>query len=458
MAKQIALYGTTDRSVTKKQLSGDFKLPVFTLEEVNNADIILDRYEQPSMYLFNSANGGFLILSASYLEQPILAYSNEDNFDVSDMPMGLANWIHLGTIKISQLNKQGVYYSDKVPASWATLGQNVAVTDHFLEDNLGNVYTAQKNYEIIQENVQLTLQAPLITDASGQKVAWGQGNRYNALMNGTLYCNDLALVGCVPLAMAQIMYYHKSPTQIDFSSMPYRLRPTTNIDDLTNTLHGSYKLKKFLKEVSFAVVDIDISDCDVSNAYLNKATEVFKNNYNYSSDILYKNYNSSDAYSEIVENKRPVLLRGAKRSYKQISIKTKKVFGNIKINQWTYDATNKPGHVWVADGWLEQYDRVRESITLGNKTTTREYNQLRNEFIYFNWGWHKFESPIARFNGWYQYDLFDAAEEAKEGNLLISYETELALDPPNTPSSTDDSFDGDAYIYEKQMIINIKPK
>ncbi len=114
--------------------------------------------------------------------------------------------------------------------------------------------------------------------------------------------------------------------------------------------------------------------------------------------------------------------------------------------------------MWVGDGWLEQYDRVKETFYIGTQPFVREYNQLRNEFIYFNWGWHNYNNPQAPYNGWYQYDLFDAWKEAGEGNMLIDYETELTLDAPDVPDPSDNSADLNAYIYEKGMIINIRPK
>ncbi len=326
-AKEIALYGTTDKERVRKPLDEGYRLPVFSENDINNAKVILDRENNPAMYLFNADNGGFLLMSASYLEQPILAYSNENNFELSDMPMGLANWIHLGTIKIAQLNEKGIYYSKNVLGSWSALGETNSVSDLFLEDSDGSTQTIHTTIEVLEENIRVVTQAPLITDSSGRKVAWGQGKEYNALMSGTSYCNNLALVGCIPVAMAQVMYYHKKPSNIDFNSMPYRLLDINNSNDLSQTSHGAIKLKNFLKNVSFLVIDPVISNCSVSNASGTTAINVFKNNYNYANDIMYKNYDGVDAYTEIVENKRPIIVRGARRNYEKYVIKISGPFG-----------------------------------------------------------------------------------------------------------------------------------
>ncbi|MDO5636949.1 MAG: Spi family protease inhibitor [Myroides sp.] len=80
-------------------------LPLFTQLEANNVITIYDKNSIPTMYLFNKeGNDGFLLLSASKLEEPILAYSTESKLELSDMPRDLAVWIDLGVTKISQLN------------------------------------------------------------------------------------------------------------------------------------------------------------------------------------------------------------------------------------------------------------------------------------------------------------------------------------------------------------------
>src|SRR5690606_41431603 len=80
-------------------------LPLFTQLEADNVITIYDKNSIPAMYLFNKeGNDGFLLLSASKLEEPILAYSTESKLELSDMPRVLEIWIDLGVTKISQLN------------------------------------------------------------------------------------------------------------------------------------------------------------------------------------------------------------------------------------------------------------------------------------------------------------------------------------------------------------------
>lgn len=109
-----------------------------TKKQADDVITILNQDNQPVMYLFNAGTKGFLLLSASKLEEPILAYSTEAPLLLNNIPRDLAIWIDLGVRKISQLNKTNTYYSPSVYAAWSALGINEKVGDYYIGDSNGN--------------------------------------------------------------------------------------------------------------------------------------------------------------------------------------------------------------------------------------------------------------------------------------------------------------------------------
>ena len=81
---------------------------------------------------------GFCLLSASKLEEPILAYSTEAPLDLSDMPRDLAVWIDLGVTKISQLNRKEFYYDIGVYDAWRSLRFTTPARDWVIAGPGGN--------------------------------------------------------------------------------------------------------------------------------------------------------------------------------------------------------------------------------------------------------------------------------------------------------------------------------
>lgn len=187
--------------------------PIFTPAQVEKVITILDKNSNPAMYLFNADTSGFLLLSASKLEEPILAYSTEAPFEMEDMPRDLAIWIDLGITKISQLNKMNYYYGLSVYDSWNALGVNFPASDYFIGDRNGiPVFIDWPIFT--RENVgcpEYETTGPLLDE-----IMWGQREGYNNYQDINLNCeskfpdNDRYYAGCTFVAFGQIMKYHNA--------------------------------------------------------------------------------------------------------------------------------------------------------------------------------------------------------------------------------------------------------
>ena len=147
-----------------------------SLRAAANADIKLAHTEASSVegnayYVFNIQGGGWVIVAGDDRAKQVLAYGEKGNIDMNDLPDNMKGYLNMlkGQIETAQAYK-GETAPRKAPKLSSPIG-------------------------------------PLM------KTDWGQGDPWNRLcpMNGSKRTS----VGCGPLAMAQIMYYWKYPTEVD---------------------------------------------------------------------------------------------------------------------------------------------------------------------------------------------------------------------------------------------------
>ena len=120
------------------------------------------------LYLFNAeGDGGFVIIAGDSRAQEVLGYSHEGRLDYSRMPEDMKWWLSLYDESIAHI------------ASGATAESTLTRAD-------------EKKPDV----------APMMS------FSWDQTAPYN------YYCPSGCLAGCVPLAMAQMMAFHKYPTNL----------------------------------------------------------------------------------------------------------------------------------------------------------------------------------------------------------------------------------------------------
>ena len=124
---------------------------------------------QAAVYVFNEADGGSVILSASDRAIPMLGYTDSGSFDPNNIPPQMQYW----------------------------LNEYAAQIEYAEENNLAPVtsFDVRVSYPSSWEFI-----APLV------KTKWDQGRPYNQDLKSSAYAT-----GCVATAMAQIMNYHKYP-------------------------------------------------------------------------------------------------------------------------------------------------------------------------------------------------------------------------------------------------------
>lgn len=301
------------RAIAQKQV--EFNLVYQEFDSILGTEII-----EPYYYVYNvGSNNGFVIVSADDTMEPILAYSFDGKFEIDKIPSPFSEWLNVYKVQIRHLKKQDLVQTESIKSKW---GKILIKASH---DN----------------NVENPNAVPPLLDGDGIK--WGQGCYYN-IQFPDLPCPSncgKAPVGCMAVAMGQIMRYWKHPIgNYHWDNMP---------PQLTNQ-----NISAEMEEISHFLYDVALSintdfNCDGSSANINNALLSFINDFNYSdtANIIERETYDNDIkwladIKSNLESGCPVLYTGTRK--------------DIEKNEFI-------GHAFVCDGYDE------------------------NDMLHFNWGW-----------------------------------------------------------------------
>ncbi len=141
----------------------------------------------PALYVFNF-DGGFIIVAADDVAQPILSYGEEGSFDATQISDGLAYYLRHYARQINYAVENNLQPEAEVTAQWESIART-GFEDSPLRSVRGDI-------------------APMVT------LSWNQDSPYNA------YCptghggpGGHAYAGCVATAMSMVMKYWNWPIQ-----------------------------------------------------------------------------------------------------------------------------------------------------------------------------------------------------------------------------------------------------
>jgi len=138
-------------------------------------------------YVFDITPGkGFVIISADDRVSPVLAYSTESNFNLSEKAAGVQCWLTDAGSHIHQAVLNNIVSNATINNQWAAY------------------LSGQKP---VSEKSSAAVVAPLLT------TTWDQEPYYNQLCPFNATDNQQTVTGCVATAMAQIMKYWNYPAQ-----------------------------------------------------------------------------------------------------------------------------------------------------------------------------------------------------------------------------------------------------
>ena len=285
----------------------------------------------PAVYVFNSENQGFVLVSAEDHARAILGYSDEGYFDENDIPDNMLFWLQM--------------YADEMAQE---------ITNH----QAMRLVAAQHNSTRLEamKRKQSADTYPTISPILGNTV-WGQDTPFNNYCPS--YNGQRTVTGCVATALSQIMYVHKHPTRgkgsHSYTTTTKQLKVSANFGNTTYdwaNMIPNYKnsytttqanaVATLMYHVGVAA-DMDYTvegSGTTSNVALAAITEYF--DYDKAINILPKDYMKEENILQTIatdlQTGRPVYLSGA--------------------------TINQEGHAFVCDG-------------------------MRSDgYLHINWGWN----------------------------------------------------------------------
>lgn len=393
-------------------------------KEIENISDIKDENGKTLLFIVNYKNNqGFAIVSATQDYSPVLAYSDEGRFDLNEVnSSGASIWLSEQKKIISSINempdsirrlyraqwidynkreekivaprstddvlffisecilkwqREGyiVYrFSDIKETSWfESMSMDFKMKVRYAMDSADPRYGGRSNVTFILEKYDEYIDRsvdPLL------QTEWNQINGYN------YYIPNKYPVGCVPVAMGQIMKYYKYPLRYDWNLM-------YNTESTVTTA-------AFLLEVG---INVGINyNSGESGSNIDKALSAFKNKYGYTS-AKKVSHNAFDVMDEL-DQSRPVYMRGD---------------------------NSHDGHAWVCDGYDYSYYRDTKQVviledTSYNGSEPNEMSYLDSEvnekshliLFHMNWGW------AGSHNGFYV-DSNLEIKDFSEGPLNLSH-------------------------------------
>jgi len=186
-------------------------------------------------YIFNIGTDGFVIVSGDYSAPPILAFSDEGNFNTEQQAPGLTDWLNGFASAIRYIKTQSQNNTD---ADW-------------------NIYN-NENTSSFKVKTAPDI-APLVT------TKWDQGAGYNyhcpAIATGP---GGKCYAGCVATAMAQIMKYYNYPEHGYGSHSYYHPYFVSISADFDSTYYSWADMTNVLTTASREAISTLIFDCGVA--------------------------------------------------------------------------------------------------------------------------------------------------------------------------------------------------
>lgn len=301
-------YGAATRSGSSVQL-------------LNRDDIVMTRSgEEAPYYIFNSTDGGFVIISGIEAAEPVLAYSFENGFSMAaDMPENLKSWLEM--------------YREQAE-------------EHRL---MGNGVTASEMEKWDRAAGQARAERPKALDLHTPD--YGQGDPFNRLCPRDS-AGQTVVAGCVTIAAAQIMAYYKYPKHGTGVLPGYSYKGIV-IPDLTlghdydwDNMLPKYQDVNFTEDQANAVATLVRDVAIMGQVEFNHSSTTGNTNFTFPNMNIYMGYDKS-------------LLRYpgwnmTKEEFKQA------ILGTLHKGEpvtFSGTSTSGGGHAFVGDGYDED-DRI----------------------------------------------------------------------------------------------------
>jgi len=301
-------------------------------KEVQSVTPVPDASGVTAFYVINYKGGGFMILAADKRMNPVLAYSETGVFSIdnpSELPEGLVDWMTDTKAYVQSIRVKGTLLTEEMKRAWAISSNQI-----MLGPPPSGPWNPDKPHPGVDCQDKHERVGPLVS------TNWHQGPNFNAfspIVPHPSLKSIKAPVGCVAIAIGQVMKYHRYPASYNWDDMP---------NDWATT-----ETARMLRDVGIAV-HMDYNWFG-SGASIAGAVGGLRN-------LGYSVRSGKADYDILVQElkaRRPIIFMG-------------------------HDKNGNNGHAWVCDGW--QYT-IKYDHCIPNETI----------YIHLNWG------DKAQYNAWY---------------------------------------------------------
>ncbi|WP_179415750.1 C10 family peptidase [Mucilaginibacter sp. E4BP6] len=328
LAEQVGLQFITKASSKGVKLLSSLKTSSGNQSKtIDHTYIIKGSDETTDLYVINFKPSGFVVISGTKYDSPVLAFSDVTTFNTENMHPGLKEWIDKHKTRIEGIRrKMPATVSDSVNNQWVSSAPPI-----------GN------QPPVVYGGTVNELVGPLL------QTTWSQGYPYNQLLTtaGNDPIDGLSPTGCVATAMAQIMKFWSYPATYNWSIMP---------SSAYSSSAGSLQIAQVMKDAGYTVgMSYGYSE---SGADASRIAPALINNFGYAPYAGIMNYNSETSVVEL-DAGHPMIFTGT-------------------------DPTKNEGHAWVCDG----YER-NVATTIHDSGTVYQYNTyvITDFYLSMNWGW-----------------------------------------------------------------------
>ncbi len=374
---------------------------------VASVDSILDWKNRTAIYIINLHPKGYVLTSADIKNEAIIGYSEEGwlTSDTKSMPNALV--ANLADIIIKNRMVADGYLSKRFP-SLISSNQN-DWHEQYVQVTLKK-YDFEDQYPDPCANSPRTLVDVNFSNPDGYfcKTSWHQWAPYNYYAPRHDYP-----IGCVAVAMGQIMKFHRHPWFFNWDIMPDY--SANNYDDMTD---GDREVARLLRDIGRMVkMDYNTAEAGGSGATDFMAWWALYYKYHYWADVP-KKWDYNKIVNQLKNDKTPVY-----------------VSGYIPKDNWFYKIFPNDGHAFIIDG-VQEMTRTYQYECMGETKTSK----VKNELIHYNFGWGDEEKEEKKiYNIWFSNYFIEQINTDRIKDVITG------KDFPN-------------YQYYKHCIYNIHPK
>ena len=332
------------------------------------AEVTETSYGSDAFYIFNGADGGWVIISAEDAATPVLGYSDTGSLNPNAMPENFHHWIGGYEKVIAGARSEKVRATAEVRALWKNAGARTKATSQKVIDT---PIWGQEGITDDSTTPYYNYFCPEVVEGSNTRTS---------------------VTGCVATAMAEVIRYHQWPEHGTGTIGGYTYKSDYN----KNVEIPSYNIDSHI--YNYNLMPFEPQEAGTSYQYERDAIAQLMHDCGVMVEAMYNNQTGTGAYSENIANalinhmsyspKANLIYRQAYSDAEWTRIIEKEIDADRPIIYAGNDSKNG-GHQFVCDG----YD-------------TRDY-------IHINWGW------LGDGNGFFTLSLKIPGEI--EGSYIYSF-------------------------------------